>query len=133
MIWSHVILNKVDSSAQKFHQYKKMSSTVVLLRTVPHIWIYILWLINHSPACQQQDGYIVHDSFFLYLQINISQISIISTILMKFWAQHIKWYVTTCFQIRSRIILFIIFGYIPGLYIFSRMWKLSTYFKEGKV
>ena len=117
-MWSQVILNNFGSRAQNVIDTKKLSSAVVLLCAFTHIWISTPWPTKHARVCQQQDGFILHDSFFLYFQINIYQISQISTIRMKIRAQHFKRYVTTCFQIRSRIILFIFSGYVPGLYFF---------------
>ena len=71
-------------------------------------------LIRNSyllDTCQQQDGLILNrSSIFLYFWINISQISQISTIRTKTQALYIKQYVTTCFQIQSRIILSLFLG-----------------------
>ena len=83
-MWYHIILNKVIVKAQNVIDMTKLSSTVKLLRTFPHISISTPLLTNHARACQQQDGFILHDSFvFLYFQIDISQIYQISTIRTK--------------------------------------------------
>ena len=80
-MWSPVILNKVFLHAQNSINVKKVSPTVVLLCTVPHILISTPWQKNHACSCQQQDGFILHDCFFSLLSnqyiSNISNISII--------------------------------------------------------
>ena len=104
---SRVLKNFIDTT--------KISSTAVLLCKFPHIWIATTWPTKHAWLCQQQHGFILQDSFVcLYFWLNISQISQISTIRKKIQVQNLKLYVTTCFQIQSRIILFIFFGYILG-------------------
>ena len=106
---------------------------VVLLHTFPNILISTPWSTKHARGFQKQDGFVLHDSLiFLYFWINIFQIFTISTIRTKFWALHLKRYVTTYFQIRSWIILSMFFGYLLGLYFLSScMWQLSTYFEKG--
>ena len=84
--------------------------------------------IDKSRSCvSTKIRFYFTQEFFIYFQINISQIYTVSTIWKKNSAQHLKRYVTTCFQIRSRIVIFIFFGYVPGLYfISSHMWQLFT-------
>ena len=118
---SRVLKNVIDM--------KKMSSRFLLLLLFHNISISPPWSTNHTHVCQQQDGFTVQDIFFLHFRIHISQISTISTIQTKIPSYHLKWYVTTCFQIRSQIILSVFFGYVLGLYcVSSLMWQFSTYF-----
>ena len=122
---AHVLKNATDKTT--------FSSEVLSLRSFTDISISNLWPKKHANACQQQDSFILHDIFPLYLRIHIYQIYKISTIRTKIWAEHLKLYGTTCFQIRSQIITSMFFGYVLGSYIFSsRMWKISTYLEDGK-
>ena len=73
--------------------------------------------------------FILHNSFF-NVQIHISQISTILTII---WAEHLKIYVTTCFQTRSWIVLLIFLLRTWLIYCSSSMWQFSTYFEYVKV
>ena len=84
-IWWDLTWSWISSARvlKNFIDMTNLSSAVVLLRTFPHIWISIPSSKNHGRVCQQQDGFILHGSFFIYLRINISQISQISTIRMK--------------------------------------------------
>ena len=112
---------------------KKISLNFVLIRTFPHIWIYILWSTNHTRKCQQQDGFILHKNNSLLSNQYISNISNVynpdknSSLVSQ----------TICYHMLSDTksdIYFMIFGYVPGLYIFySRMCKFSTYFKYRKL
>ena len=108
IMWSQVKLNKVNSCYQKCYQYEK---TVIDGHFTTYIFSYLniyIWLKNTACVYQQQEGFILHDSFaFLYFWINISKIYIISTIRTKIWAYYLKQFVTTCFQIQVRIILFL--------------------------
>ena len=112
----------------------KISSKVVLLCSFKNISI--------SPRNLQRTLMCVNNKTLLfYMTILFSllsnpYISNLSNLYNsdKIRAQHLKRYVTTCFQIRSRIIISMFFGYVLGLYCFSScMWKFSTYSEDGKV
>ena len=67
MMLSHINLNKVGLCGKNFNGSEKNSFTYVLLPTLPRIWISISWSTNNNYTCQQQDGYIFHDSFLSLL------------------------------------------------------------------
>ena len=78
---------------------------------------YIPHYIQRMIMCVINKAFIMlHISFlFVYIWIHISQIYQISTIRTKIQACHPKRYVTTCFQIRSQIIISMFFFYVCGL------------------
>ena len=101
---------------------------VVLLHSSPNISLYTVWSINHAHECNQQ-GDLFYTTVLFYS--NLYQISTITT---KIWAYNLKWDLTICLQIRSQIILSMLFGYLLGSYfVYFCMWQLSTYLKDGKV
>ena len=72
--------------------------------------------------------------FNICVWIHITKIYQIYIIQTKFRAKHFKPFVTTCFQIWSRIILSMFLGNVLSLYIFySCICQLNTHFDDGKV
>ena len=117
-MWSHVILSKVGLHAQKCHQYDK---TIIDGCITTYIYSYLsIYPVIYKALLRVSTTirFILHEIFFLYFLINISQIYQISTIQTKIRAYNFKQFVTACFDIQSWIILFISFGYLPGLYFF---------------
>ena len=133
----HILLNKVRLHAQKCHRYEKNVITIVLLRALPNISLSPLWTTNHAYAFQQQDGFYFTRQFYIFAfgSIFIKYLNYIKYLQYeKIQAHGIKLYLTTCFQILSRIILSIFFGYVIGLYfVCLYMWKFTTYFEDRKV
>ena len=116
MMWSHIILNNVGWHAQKCHRFDK---TV----TDGRITTYNFSYLNIYPKIDKARSHVSTKRrfyftliFFLYFRINISQISTVSTTWTQIWAYCIKLYVTTCFQMRIWIIIFIVLGYVPGFF-----------------
>ena len=104
----------------------------MLMSSLSNISISARLSTKHNNSCQQQEGFILHDIFvFLYFRSHISKIYHIFTTWTKNRSKHHKRYVTTCFQIRSRIIISMVLGYVPGLYflflsyvaIFHLLWR----------
>ena len=113
------------------NRYGKNFINVVLIVPLPDISLSSPCFKNHYHACHQQDCFLFYTTvFFLYVWIHISKISQIYTTRNKIQAYNLKIYVTTYFQILSRIILSM-FLYLLGLYFVSScMWKFSTYLKK---
>ena len=55
--------NKVSLQALNVIDLANISSMVVLLRKLPHIWISIPLSTKNARACQQQDSFICHKHF----------------------------------------------------------------------
>ena len=84
--------------------------------------------------CQQQDGFILYDSFpSIYFKISVSQIPQISTIRKKLELSisNDMWPHVFRYEVGSYFLYFLV-TYLAYIYIY-RMRKLSTYFEDGKV
>ena len=140
-MWSHVNLNKADSRVlceiRSARVYKifidavKISLTVVLLHALPHILIYIPLYTKHARACQRQDSFNLHNSFFSLLSDQcISNISNIynpdvnlrlasQTIWDHMFSDPKSDYIFSYFQLPTWLI-FRFFSYVVIFYLFLR-------------
>ena len=132
-ILSTFFLNKIVSCSQKCHWYEIKFIRIVLLRSFPDISIYFLWFTIHAHPCQQQDGFYFTRQFFFFgfnyiylkfiksLQLGVNFDSSISN---EIWPHVFRSEVVSYFPI-------FLVTFLDYIFVFSRMWQLSNYFKDG--
>ena len=113
---SHVNLNNIDLCGQ-----------MLLMQYNFNLRYYVNYLISEYISCDLKSMLVINGTkissmVFLYFLINISQAYQISTIQTEYELS-IQKKCNNMFQIRSWIIYFNIFSYVPGLYIlYYFMW-----------
>ena len=114
-IISTFILNKVGSHAKKCHWYGKKSSIL-------YYWAHSL--ISHYLTSDRQTRliHVVNKTVLLYMTVMfyscLNPYNLKSLKYGNFKAYHLTRYLTKYFQIRSRIITSLFFGFLLCLFIF---------------